>query len=61
MTFVTQPVTKLGNHVIPMGCVLILTAEELNYSLVILWILDGTIGEASFGDLFDSTNIRFEF
>ena len=58
VNFVTPPY-GLGNRIIPMGSVLSLAAE-LNYSPVMIWTPSETIGNASFGDLFDSTNLPFE-
>ena len=49
----------LSNRLIPMGCALSL-ASELNYRPVVFWPYDGAISGASFGDLFETTNLPFE-
>ena len=49
----------LGNRLIPMGCVFGL-ATEMNYNPIMFWEPDKEVGRASFGDLFESTNLPFE-
>ena len=49
----------LGNRLISIGCVSILAAE-LNYNLKVFWGSGKVVGDASFGDLFESTNLPFE-
>ena len=58
ISFVTDRI-GFGNRIIPMGCVLSLAAE-LNYSPRIFWTPDKVVGGATFGDLFESTNLPFE-
>ena len=42
-----------------MGCILSL-ATELNYSPIVFWPASKVVGGATFGDLFESTNLPFE-
>ena len=58
VSFVT-PHVGLGNRLIPIGCILTLAAE-LNYSPRMFWAPDNVVGRATFGDLFESTNLPFE-
>ena len=58
ISFITGRV-GLGNRIIPIGCALSLAAE-LNYSPRMLWIPGRIVGRATFGDLFESTNLPFE-
>ena len=58
LNFVVQE-WGMGNRIIPMGCALSL-ASEFNYRPVMFWASNEAIGGASFGDLFESTNLPFE-
>ena len=58
ISYVTAP-TGIGNRIIPMGNVLSL-ASELNCRPVMFWTAAPVLGGASFGDLFDTTDLPFE-
>ena len=58
ISYVTAP-TGIGNRIIPMGNALSL-ASELNYRPVMFWTASPVLGGASFGDLFDPTDLPFE-
>ena len=59
VSFATARGVGLGNRLIPIGCILSIAAE-LNYSPRIFWVPDKVVGGATFGDLFESTNLPFE-
>ena len=51
----------LGARLIPMGCTLRLAAElNPRPRPVIVWVPDGAVSGASFGDLFETANLPFE-
>ena len=56
---ITDSFGGIGNRIIPMGCILSL-ATELNYSPIVFWPASKAVGGATFGDLFESTNLPFE-
>ena len=58
ISYVTAP-NGLGNRIIPMGNVLSL-ASELGYRPRVFWTAAPKLGGASFGDLFDTTDLPFE-
>ena len=59
VSFVTNFRGGIGNRIIPMGCTLSLAAE-LNYRPIVFWAANKEVGGATFGDLFESTNLPFE-
>ena len=59
VSLVTDHFGGIGNRIIPMGCILSLAAE-LNYSPIVFWPASKVVGGATFGDLFESTNLPFE-
>ena len=59
VSLVTDYFGGIGNRIIPMGCILSL-ATELNYSPIVFWPASKVVGGATFGDLFESTNLPFE-
>ena len=59
VSFITDFQGGIGNRIIPMGCVLRLAAE-MNYRPRVLWTASEVVGGATFGDLFETTNLPFE-
>ena len=59
VSLITDHFGGIGNRIIPMGCILSLAAE-LNYRPIVFWPASKVVGGATFGDLFESTNLPFE-